>query len=88
MAAHCFYVVIFVAFVVAVLLLSFFFRPYAVLFFNGFLVVLGTLSMHNISYSMLSVFVSDRQLFSLSQLCCFSSLNCLTFNKRFLYWVD
>ncbi|KAI1716790.1 signal peptide peptidase domain-containing protein [Ditylenchus destructor] len=79
---HCCYVMVFVAFVVAVLLLSYFFRPYAVGFFNLFLVVLGTLSMHHIAYAIYTNFRVDYELFSLSQMCCVTGPNCVTLQQK------
>ncbi|KAH7722360.1 signal peptide peptidase family protein [Aphelenchoides avenae] len=69
--AHVIYVGVAVVIVVAVLLLAFFFRSYAVWFFNTMLVVLGTYCVHQCVYALLSLVLKDVQLFSLADLCCF-----------------
>jgi signal peptide peptidase-like protein 2B len=67
---------VFVGFVVVVLLLAFFFRPIAVFFFNVLIVLLGTVSLHAIVYTLSQCCFTDIETFSLGQLFCCNTANC------------
>lgn len=66
--SNCLSVTIAFAFVAGILLLSFFFRPAAVWFFNLFLVAMGAFCVYKCVYYLVGFALDDVELFSLSEL--------------------